>query len=487
MSQIDEKNYSPKLENEKITILDVNPEAEQHGEIDHVAERRVLRKIDYNLITIFGALYMMSFLDRANIGNAKLTTFTQDLGLVGNQFGAATSVVYATYVVFEPVWTTLLKIITPRYLLTASTICWSSITIGTAFVKNYDQLIACRVLLGAFEAGVIPCSTLYLTMTYNRDEYVSRQTVVFTFSAISSGFGGLLAYGLSHIHGKLHGWQWLYLVEGLMSACLIPIAFWRIPNDVTEAKWLTAEERAIMVARKERNKRVYDADEQFSWNAIWTILKDARLWIAAVSHFGIDSTLYSLTTFMPSLIAGLGFTSTVDAQLLTVPVYAIAAISYIIAGHFSDKIKMRAPFIGGSLCIGLIGYIVLLTAPQVGVGYAAVFIASVALYIPSSLNALWVADNVSGHYRRAFAMGFVQFIGNSSGACVGFIFTQQSAPRYKKGLYYDIAMTCMSIICTTILFYIAKTRNEKKQKLVAEGAPDQPELGDGNPHYTYFM
>ncbi|KAK8864132.1 hypothetical protein IAR55_001378 [Kwoniella newhampshirensis] len=476
-----------KMTDEKdIVVVDVNDVA--HGEeIDHVAERKVLRKIDWNLISIFGALYMMSFLDRANIGNARLTTFTHDLGLVGNQFGAATSVVYATYVVFEPIWTTLLKIITPRYLLTASTICWSAITIGTAFVKNFDQLVACRVLLGAFEAGVIPCSTLYLTMTYNRDEYVSRQTVVFTFSAISSGFGGLLAYGLSHIHGKLAGWQWLYLVEGLMSACLVPIAWWRIPNEVTEAKWLTPEERALMKARKERNRRIYNEDEEFSWAAIVSILKDVRLWIAAVSHFGIDSTLYSLTTFMPSLIAGLGFTSTVDAQLLTVPVYAIAAVSFALCGHFSDKYKVRAPFIGGSLCIGLIGYIMILAAPEVGVRYAGVFVTSIALYTTSSLNVLWAADNISGHYRRAFAMGFIQFIGNSSGACVGFIFTQQSAPRYKKGLYYDIAMTAMSIILTFALWYIAKTRNAKKRELVAAGAPDQPELGDANPHYTYFL
>lgn len=93
--------------------------------------------------------------------------------------------------------------------MTATTICWASITIGSAFIKNYDQLLAVRILLGAFEAGMIPCTTLYLTMTYNRDEYVSRQTVVFVFSAISSAFGGLLAFGLSHIKGNLAGWQWL--------------------------------------------------------------------------------------------------------------------------------------------------------------------------------------------------------------------------------------------------------------------------------------
>ncbi|WVQ84260.1 hypothetical protein IAT38_006412 [Cryptococcus sp. DSM 104549] len=471
---------------EKITVVDVGGE-EVADEVDYAAEKKVLRKIDWNLIPVFGALYMMSFLDRANIGNAKLTTFSNDLGLVGNQFGAAVSVVYATYVVFEPVWTVLLKLITPRYLLTLSTICWSSITIGSAFIKNYNQLIACRVLLGAFEAGIIPCSTLYLTMTYNRDEYVSRQTVVFTFSAISSGFGGLLAYGLSQIKGSLHGWQWLFLVEGLLSICLVPVAWFHVPNDVTEARWLKPHEREIMKARKARNKIIYDQQEQFTWAAIVSVLKDYRLWISAVSHFGIDSTLYSLTTFIPSLLAGLGFTTTTEAQLLTVPVYAVAAISYVICGRMADKKKIRGPFIAGSLFFGLIGYIMLAVAPQVGVRYAAVFIASIALYTTTSLNVMWAADNFSGHYRRAFAMGFIQLVGNSSGACVGFIFTTQTAPRYHQGLYFVIAMTIMSIILTGVLDWIAWSQNKKKRAAVAAGAPNQPELGDKNPHYEYYM
>lgn len=92
--------------------------------------------------------------DRANIGNANLTGFSDDLNLVGNQYGAAVSVVYATYVVFEPFWNVMLKILTPKLLMTASCVCWSALTIGTAFVKNFSQLVGVRVLLGAAEAAI---------------------------------------------------------------------------------------------------------------------------------------------------------------------------------------------------------------------------------------------------------------------------------------------------------------------------------------------
>jgi len=158
--------------------------------------------------------FVDSFLDRANIGNANLTTFSEDLGLTGNLYGAAVSVFYPTYVVFEPIWTCLLRRITPRYMFTASTLGWAALTIGTGFVNNFGQLVAVRVLLGMVEAVVIPCILVYITMTFNRDEYAVRTTYIFVCAAFSGAFGGLFAYGLTQIDAAgIRGWQWLFLVE----------------------------------------------------------------------------------------------------------------------------------------------------------------------------------------------------------------------------------------------------------------------------------
>ncbi|KAL7418642.1 High-affinity nicotinic acid transporter [Cryptotrichosporon argae] len=456
-------------------------------EIDPVVEKRMIRKIDLNLVTLFSVVYAFSYLDRANIGNANLTGFSTDLGLVGNQFGAATSVVYATYVIFEPVYAVLLKIISPRILLTITTLCWSSLTIGGAFIKNYDQLIAVRVLLGATEAGMIPCALLYLTMTYNREEVMLRDSLIFLGSALSGAFGGLLAYGLSQVHAAgMHGWQWLYLVEGLISFCLAPvIAFW-LPNSVKEAKFLTQEERELFARRQALQKHVYNDEEKFTWAAVRSAFAEPRVYIHAVAHYGIDCTLYSLTTFMPKIVAGLGFTTTTTAQLLTVPVYVIAAGSFIAAAYLSDKFKRRGVFVIGGLCCNLLGYIILATAASPGARYAAVFIAAIGLYIPTGMHVLWTGGNFAGHYKRALCMGLVQLVGNSSGATVGFVFTTQTAPRYFKGLYFDIGMTALSIICTSVNLYLIKRINQRKQAAVDDGAANQPELGDKNPHFFLF-
>ncbi|WVQ82100.1 hypothetical protein IAT38_004228 [Cryptococcus sp. DSM 104549] len=473
------------------TVLAVEDEEEvTWTETDQNSVDRAIRKLDFTLVPVFGVIFMMSSLDRSNIGNAKLTSFSTDLGLVGNQYGAAVSVVYATYVIFEPIFGVLLKIVSPRIMLTGSIICWSAVTIGSSFIKNYHQLIACRLLLGMFEASISPCISLYLTMTYKRDEYVRRQTAINCCSAISGAFGGLLAYALTNIHtGNMHGWQFMYLVEGLLSACIIPIAYFLVPNRPSELRFLTPEESTALLKRQIMNRKYYDDREEFSWSEIRRAFKDWRLYVHAINHFGIDCTLYSLTTFMPSLCSSLGFTTTIQSQLLTVPVYAIAATAFVICGWLSDRWNLRSPFILQALGWNLIGYIILIAAPQPGVRYAGIFISSIGLYVATALNNLWAADNIAGHYKRAVSCGTIQLTGTEdiSGAIIGFIFTSQTAPRYRQGIYFDIAATLMSMGCTIILLLGTRAKISKKAKQVAAGAPDDNSLGDENPHYKLFM
>lgn len=101
----------------------------------------------------------------------------------------------------------------------------------------------------------------------------------------------------------------MYIVEGCISFCLAPITFYWLPNSAVEARWLTEDERGLGALRIELNKNKYDPEEQFFWSGIWHCVKDWKLYIQSISHFGIDTTLYCLTTFMPTIITGLGFTS----------------------------------------------------------------------------------------------------------------------------------------------------------------------------------
>jgi MFS family permease len=121
----------------------------------------------------------------------------KDIGLTGNQFGTATSLLFATYVTIETPVAILLKIIRPKYLLAFIAFAWGCVTLGMGFIENWKGLSACRLLLGFFEAGLIPCVDVYIGLVYKRSERGKRSALIFAFSALSSAFGGLLAYGLT--------------------------------------------------------------------------------------------------------------------------------------------------------------------------------------------------------------------------------------------------------------------------------------------------
>lgn len=489
--------------------------------IDVKAEKKLLRKLDLCLMSLFGLLYCLSVLgtspdtengaledssgicgwkkpnrgannfllaDRSNIGNAGLTSFESDLGLVGNQYGAAISIVFSTYIFFEPIWTVLFKVLSPKYTMAVSVVGWAAITMGTAFVKNFDQLAAMRVLLGFFEAGVIPNITMYITMAYQRDEYAVRKAYVQIAAAISGAFGGLLAYGLIHIEGtSLKNWQWLYLVESCLSFLLVPVTLLMLPNNLPTVWWLKKHEKELAKTRAERNLRVFNSEEKFAWSEVRRALTDKKVYIQAVAHFGCNTTLFSLTSFMPKIIAGLGITTKINTQLLTVPVYFTAGTSFYLLARWADKTKQpsRSMFIG--LCFLIVGYILLIAIENTAGRFFALFILSMGLYVAGTMNMVWCQQTHSGYFKRAICTAFIQCVGNIAGAVIGFIFTSESAPRYLEGMWFSLGVSIMSMGCLFLLRFVLKRENKKKRELIAQGAPDEPELGDRNPHFLYYI
>ncbi|KAK0480134.1 major facilitator superfamily domain-containing protein [Armillaria novae-zelandiae] len=470
-----------------IAVASVDHEGAETSPLSPQQETKLLWKIDSFLIPMFGVLYFACFLDRGNIGNAKVAGMATDLHLVSNQYGAAVSVVYATYVIFEPVYAVLLKLLTPKIVLSVSTLIFGALTIATPFSGSYGPLIGIRVLLGWSEAGVFPCIATYLTMTYRREELGRRLSYIFLCSALSGGFGGLLAYGLTHIStDTLSGWQWLYIVEGLFTVILAPVAYFWIPNRIDQAWFLNRDEKDMCAVRYERNMTHYDPDEKFDIQVVLLAFKDWRTWASGVIQFGADITLYAISTFMPVLINGMGYSS-YHAQLLTVPVYVVAALSFMIQAQFSDRLLLRGPFIIGNFFIQIVGYIILATAKPVGARYFGVYVVALGLYTPTALNVGWTQNNFGPHYKRAAGVGLMQFVGNSAGACIGQIYDTRLQPYYHRSYYISIGLTALSMIVTTVVMFYLREANKKKAKAVAAGAPNEPHLGDKNPHFTFIL
>jgi len=282
-------------------------------------------------------LYLFSFLDRVNIGNARLYGFEEDLGITSTQYSTAVSLLFVTYVLCETPSNLIIRRLRPSRYIAFITTCWGIVATLSGLVQNYGGLIACRLILGALEAGLFPGMTLYLTVFYTKRQLALRVGYLFVSAAIAGSVGGLLAYGIGFMDGVqgYRGWRWIFIIEGLPSFVLgIAVYFW-LADDPETAYYLSPEERQLMITQKRRHVGHTASGDLLHKKDVYKAFKDWKVWMFAAGQFGVDTVLYGYSTFLPTIIKGLGKWSTAEVQALTVPCYALGAITYLVVAHVS--------------------------------------------------------------------------------------------------------------------------------------------------------
>lgn len=371
-------------ENASKSMLDANSRNEL--DIDEAAEKKLLRKLDLWIVPPVMLLYLFSFLDRVNIGNARLYGLEEDLNMVGNDYQLAVSILFVTYTLSEVPSNLVLKKFTPSRWLAFITTGWGIVATLTGIVQNFHGLIACRLILGALEGGLFPGLTVYLTLFYTKRELALRIGYLFVSSAIAGSMGGLLAYGIGHMDGiaGLRGWRWILIIEGIPTVLLGIAIYWWLANDAEEAYYLNAEEKELMRRRMRRQTGYTASAKKLQKKDAIAAFKDWKVWVFAVAQFGADVILYGYSTFLPTIIRGLGDWSIAQVQALTVPCYALGAITYLITAWISDRTQRRAfPVV----ILGLVsaaGYAILISPVSGGVKYFGCIVVAVGLYVSKS-------------------------------------------------------------------------------------------------------
>ncbi|KAJ5757390.1 high-affinity nicotinic acid transporter [Penicillium nucicola] len=461
--------------------------------IDPAKENRMMRKFDFYAIGLLGLFYMMANLDRSNIGNAQTAGMPEDLGLVGNQFGTATTLLYATYVPFEGPIAVLLKIVGPKPLLSTCAFCWGVTTLGMAFIRSWKGLYACRLLMGLFEAGLMPCINVYIALVYKKSERGKRSAAIFAFSAFSSAFGGLLAYGLTQVHGPngWQGWRWLFAVEGSMTLVLVPLFLFLFPNQPAVAWFLSTEEKAMMQARYDNDPH-WGHNDEFTWAESLSAFTDPKWWAFWIYQFSSDICLYGFTTFLPKIVSGLGY-SGVEANLMTIPIYMVGLVFFLCIAYFSDRVGLRAPFLSIAIICLIIGYSILISVESLKVRFFACFVIALGIYPTTGLSIMWLQDNTARHFKRATMVGMTLCFGNTAGVAVGQIFTTQSAPRYMMGLSISLGFSVVALIMVATLTIGMAIVNKKRARKIrraedlGEVLQRKPEQGDYDIYFRYSL
>ncbi|KAI1504092.1 MFS general substrate transporter [Biscogniauxia marginata] len=460
-----------------------------------VDEKKLLRKLDWHLVPLIMLLYTFSFLDRVNIGNARLYRLEEDLGLVGNQFQVAVSILFVTYLLFEVPSNLVLKPLTPSRYIAFISFSWGIVALCTGFVQNYGGLIAVRLILGVVEAGLFPGLNVYLTFFYTKRELALRVGYLFVSAAIAGALGGLLAYGIGQMDGLqgMSGWRWIMIIEGIPSILLGVVTFFLLPNDIEHAYFLSPKEKEVLVMRHRQHYGDTESAQKFSTEDMLAAFRDWKIWMFCLAQFGVDTMLYGYSTFLPTIIRGLGQWSAAEIQLLTIPCYFLGAVTYMGIAFLSDQKQMRGIFTVIFGAISVVGYGLLVSDTSAGVHYLGCFFVAMGLYVTVGLPLAWLPNNSPRYGKRTTANGMQLTFGNCSGIMTPFIYANTDGPRYIKGNAVSLSVVGAATCIFGFLWYWYDRENKRRDAGLINPAHQHlteeqlAELGDESPRYRYTI
>ena len=286
----------------------------------------------------------------------------------------------------------VIKRFTPSRWLAFIVFGWGVVSTLTGITQNLGGLIACRLIMGIFEAGLFPGLSMYLTSFYTRQELGLRFSYLFTCNGIAGALGGLIAYGIGYMDNVagLRAWRWIFIIEGLPTIVLGVITWFCLADSPQTASYLTDDDKALLMARRARQAGFSAAWDEFDRRDVMKGVKDWRIYIFALAQFCAASMLYGYSTFLPTIILALGKWNRVTTNAMTVPCYALGVITFIAVGWLSDRYQLRGifPAMGGA--ISVIGYAVLVADVSPGAHYAGCLLVAMGLFVFVGMPLAWL-------------------------------------------------------------------------------------------------
>ncbi len=314
-------------------------------------EDKVFAKAAWRLIPFMMLLYVANFLDRVNVGFAALE-MNRDLAIGAEAFGIVGGIFFLGYFFFEVPSNVVLEKVGARLWIFRIMLTWGAISMATAFVQGVQSLSALRFLLGVAEAGFFPGIIFYLGLWFPaamRARYVGLFLCAISLANIIGAPLSGFILGMEGVAG-LHGWQWLFLLEGLPSFLLAFAVLAWLPNGPQDARWLNGEERAIVKAR-------LASEPPHAHRDLWPMLRDPRVWMLAIPDFGIVLSTYGVGLWLPQIVKGLGF-SNLGVGGVVALVYVASSIVSVLWCLSSDRAGERVRHVAVAALIGAAGLIV---------------------------------------------------------------------------------------------------------------------------------
>ncbi|KAG5982571.1 hypothetical protein E4U55_001718 [Claviceps digitariae] len=457
--------------------------------VDTAVEKRVVRKLDCNLLALLVVLFLLAFLDRSNIGNARIAGMERDLHLSGDEYEWLLTIFYIAYVIFEPL-IIVHKILAARIWIAILVAGWGTAATAQAAVQSWSGLMACRFFLAVFEAGFGPGAIYLLSFFYLRSEIGLRIAIFFAAAPLATCFAGALAYGITSGHTDLAGWRLLFLVEGLPVLVMAVVAYFAMPNSPHDAWFLTEDEKRVALTRQVKQVGETKRVGTINWGATFRTFLDIKVWLTALMYFSCNVSYSSLPVFLPTILKDMGF-SGLNAQGLSAPPYLAAFVVTIITAFAADRTHQRGLFVIGLALLGTAGYLMLAIAKSTAARYAGVYLAAMGVF-PTIANILpWVLNNQGSDEGRGAGIVLLNLIGQCGPLLGTRSYPQSERPGYVRGhslcAAFMFFVAVLAVILRTILVCENKKLDEKYSVASDENASEEQAVENYGPNFRYVL
>jgi len=321
-------------------------------------ESAVISRLMWRLMPFLFLLYIVAYLDRINVSFAVLQMRGQ-LGLSDRVYGRAAGMFFAGYFFFQLPSNLVLEKFGVRRWISGLMITWGVISCLMIFIRGPISFYGMRFLLGAAEAGFFPGMILYMKRWFPANARARAVAWFMMANPIAGLVGSPVSGALLGISGKgLSGWQWMFLMEGIPAILLGAAVFWALADNPSEAGWLKGQERAWLL---ERLALEQDAESSLRKENLWRVLISPRIWMLSMVYFGVPTTMYGVTLWLPSVIRSLSGLSYFMTGLVSTLPFLATAIVMVLVGMHSDRTGERrwhtaVPAFVGAGVLGLAGY-----------------------------------------------------------------------------------------------------------------------------------
>ncbi|MFW0754212.1 MFS transporter [Pseudomonas sp. H11T01] len=422
-------------------------------------------KVKRHVLPLFVIMFIVNYIDRVNIGFVR-SYMEHDLGIGAAAYGFGAGLFFIGYALFEVPSNMLLQKVGARIWLTRIMLTWGLVATCMAFIQNETHFYILRFLLGVAEAGFFPGVIYYFTRWLPGVERGKAIAIFLSGSAIASLISGPLSGLLLQITGfGLHGWQWMYFIEGLFSVALCVFVWFWLDSRPHDAKWLTRAEQDALVNAIDAEQLAREAATPIK-PTLGKLLKDRQILLFCLIYFFIQLTIYAATFWLPSIIKKMGDLSDLQVGLFNSIPWLLSIVGMYAFASLSTRWKHQQAWVAAALLIAAAGMFMSTTGGPI---FAFVAICFAALGFKSASSLFWPIPQA--YLDARIAAGVIALI-NSVGNLGGFVapttfgLLEERTGSIQGGLY---GLAATSIIAAIIVF--AARNTPKGSPAVAIGKP----------------